>query len=85
MRNESVTGLLVVEVDNGYLWNRTAENAGDVVDVEDDDDNPPDGVRKSSPVFCGRARVMGGISPSKSNSERKRVDGRRIQATNREI
>ena len=44
----------MVGVDYGYMWSRSAENAGDVVVVEDDDGDPPDGVRTSSPVLCGQ-------------------------------
>ena len=40
MRNESEKGLPVVGVDCGYLWSRSAENAGDVVDAEDDGGHP---------------------------------------------
>ena len=42
------------KADYWYLWSRSAENAGDVVDAEDDDGDPPDGLRTSSPVLCGR-------------------------------
>ena len=54
MRTESEKSLPVVGVDYGYLWSRSAMNAGDVVVVADDNGDPPDGVRRSSPVLCGR-------------------------------
>ena len=40
MRNESEKGLPVIGVGHGYLWNRSAGNAGDVVEAEDDDGDP---------------------------------------------
>ena len=45
MRNESEKGLLVVAVGYGYLRSQSAENAGEVVEEEDDDGNPLDGIR----------------------------------------
>ena len=35
MRNESEKGMAVVGLDHENMWSRSAENAGDVVDVED--------------------------------------------------
>ena len=43
----------VVGVDCGYWSNRSTENAGEVVEAEDDDGDPPGAVRTSSPVLCG--------------------------------
>ena len=48
MRTESEKGLSVVGDDCGYLWNRSAEKADDVVKAEDDEGDPPGGVRTSS-------------------------------------
>ena len=47
MRNES-------EKDYRCLRSRSAEIAGDDADAENDEGDPPDGVRTSSPVLCGR-------------------------------
>ena len=46
-------GLPIVGVDYGYLWSRTAESAEEAQD-EIAGEDPPDGVRMSSPVLCGR-------------------------------
>ena len=74
MRNESEKGLLVVGVDHGYLWSRSAENAGDVGEAEDDDCDPFDGVRTGSPVLCGpnsgNGWIFSNVLQSKGNSER---------------
>ena len=36
LRNQSEKGLRVVGVDYGYLWSRSAENARDMVEAEDE-------------------------------------------------
>ena len=61
MTNESEKVLPVVGVDYGYLWSRSAENAGDVVEADDEDGDPLGGVRTSSCV--DRTHKMGGFSP----------------------
>ena len=66
--------VLVVGVDYRYLWNRSAENAGDVVAVKDYDGDPLDSARTSPQVLCGR-NSRGGWSSSyllqiQGNSER---------------
>ena len=62
-------------VENDYLWSRSAESA----DVENEQviaENPPDGVRTSSPVLCagcsaGR-RLLGFLCQAKGDNERAR-------------
>ena len=85
----------MVGADYGYLWSRSAENAGDVVVAEDDDGDPPDGVRTSLPLCCvDETHEMGGCSPTcfkaratakEHRSPQPRVDGKWIDATSREI
>ena len=85
----------MVEVDYRYLWSRLADNAGDVVEAEYDAGDSLDGVRTSLLVLCGRTSWSGWIFlllASKQGQQRKkrrspqpRVDGQRIQVTNREI
>ena len=48
MRNEPEKSLPVVGADYGYLWGRSAEHAGDIVEAKDDDGDQIDGVRTSS-------------------------------------
>ena len=52
MSNESEKGLPVVGVDHRYLWDRSEENAGDDVEAEDDQGDPPNRARTSSPFLC---------------------------------
>ena len=74
MKNESEKGLPMVGVDHGCLQNRPAGKAGDFVAAEDDDGDPPDGVRTSTPVLCRRNSRDGWILSywlqSKGNSGR---------------
>ena len=60
----------VIGVDYGYLWSRAAE----CVDGERYEilgEHPPDGVRESSAVMCGRCSadrwLFGHFCPSKNN------------------
>ena len=49
-------GVPIIGVDHGYLWSRAPETS----DAPQDDvagEDPPDGVRTSSPVLCGRCSV----------------------------
>ena len=62
-------------VENGYLWSRSAESA----DVEKEQvigENPPDGVRTSSPVLragCIAGRwLLGYLRQAKGDNERTR-------------
>ena len=51
LRGEEEKGLPAVGVDYGYLWSRAAVEAG-VEELELEE--PPAGVKVSSPVLCGR-------------------------------
>ena len=62
-------------VENGYLWSRSAESA----DVEKEQviaENPPDGVRTSSPVLCAGCSagrwLLGYLCQAKGDNERTR-------------
>ena len=46
-------GVPIIGVDSGYLWSRAPE-ASDAPQDEVAGEDPPDGVRTSSPVHCGR-------------------------------
>ena len=49
----------IIGVDYGYLWSRAPE-ASDAPHDEVAGEDPPDGVRTSSPVLCGRCSGIGG-------------------------
>ena len=70
LRDEGEKGLPIVGVDYGYLW---AKNFEDPVDEEG---APPDGVRTSSPILCGRCSrdrwIFGHLCEQKGNTERNR-------------
>ena len=54
-------GVPIIGVDHGYLWSRAPE-ASDAPHDEVAGEDPPDGVRTSSPVLCGN------LSPQKEES-----------------
>ena len=66
----------MVGVDYGYLWSPSPENAGDVLEADDDDDDPHDGVRTGSSVLCGRNSrdvwICCYLLPSKGNRRHQR-------------
>ena len=68
-------GLPVIGVDYGYLWSRSAENTDEAQD-EIAGADPPDGVRASSPVLCGRCStdrwLFGHLCQSKGDNDRNR-------------
>ena len=64
MSNEPERGLPLVGVDHGCLWNRSAENAGDVVEAEDDDGDPLPASGRARQSCVEETHVMGGFSPT---------------------
>ena len=69
-------GVPIIGVDYGYLWSR-APQASDASHDEVAGEDPPDGVRTSSPVFCGRCSVdrwiFGHLCQTKGDNERNRA------------
>ena len=65
-----------IGVDYGYLWCRAPE-ASDASHDEVAGEDPPDGVRTSSPVLCGRCSVdrwiFGHLCQTKGDNERNRA------------
>ena len=66
----------IVGVDYGYMWNRTSEATDEVQEEDVAGENPPDGVRRSSPLFCGRCSadrwVFGHLCQHKGDNDRNR-------------
>ena len=69
-------GVPITGVDYGYLWSRAPE-ASDARHDEVAGEDPPDGVRTSSPVLCGRCSVdrwiFGHLCQTKGDNERNRA------------
>ena len=69
-------GVPIIGVDYGYLWSRVPE-APDAPQDEVAGEDPPDGVRTSSPVLCGRCSVdrwlFGHLCLAKGDNERNRA------------
>ena len=69
-------GVPIIGVDCGYLWSRAPE-ASDAPEDEVAGEDPPDGVRTSSPVLCGRCSVarwlFGHLCQAKGDNERNRA------------
>ena len=69
-------GVPIIGVDYGYQWSRTPE-ASDAPHDEVAGEDPPDGVRTSSPVHCGRCSVdrwlFGHLCQAKGDNERNRA------------
>ena len=69
-------GVPIIGVDYGYLWSRAPE-ASDAPHDEVAGEDPPDGVRTSSPVLCGRCSVdrwiFGHLCQAKGDNERNRA------------
>ena len=69
-------GAPIIGVDYGYLWSRAPE-VSDAPQDEVAGEDPPDGVRTSSPVLCGRCSVdrwiFGHLCQAKGDNERNRA------------
>ena len=69
-------GVPIIGVDYGYLWSRAPE-ASDAPYDEVAGEDPPDGVRTSSPVLSGRCSVdrwiFGHLCKTKGDNERNRA------------
>ena len=70
------TGVPIIGVDYGYLWSRAPE-ASDASHDEVAGEDPPDGVRTSSPVLCGKVQCG---SVKGDNEQNRAVMAKELQA-----